>query len=71
MLYAPPATSAAITMQLRNDLRRVWEDRDTRERLAVLGIDMLWLEGAELARRVDADLAKWAAVVKTAGIKAE
>lgn len=71
MLYAPPGTPAAITTQLRNDLRKAWEDRDTRERLGALGIDMIWLEGSELSRRVDADLAKWAGVVKVAGIKAE
>ena len=71
MLYAPPGTPPAIATQLRNDLRRVWEDRDTRERLGVLGIDMIWLEGAELSQRVDADIAKWAAVVKTGNIKAE
>ena len=71
MLYAPPGTPPAITTQLRNDLRKVWEERATRDRLGVLGIDMLWLEGDELSRRVDADLSKWAAVVKAAGIKAE
>ncbi len=71
MLYAPPGTPAAITTQLRNDLRKTWEDRDTRERLAVLGVDMLWLEGPELSRRVDADLVKWADVVKRGGIKVE
>lgn len=71
MLYAPAGTPAAITAQLRNDLRKVWEDGETRTRLGVLGIDMIWLEGAELSRRIDADLAKWADVVKRAGIKAE
>jgi tripartite-type tricarboxylate transporter receptor subunit TctC len=71
MLYAPAGTPASITTRLRNDVRAVWEDRDTRARLAALGIDLLWLEGADLSARVDADLAKWAAVVKTAGIKPE
>ena len=71
MLYAPPGTPAAITAQLRNDVRRIWDDKDTRERLGVLGLDMLWLEGADLSHRIDADLAKWAAVVKAGNIKAE
>ncbi|MEI6302259.1 MAG: tripartite tricarboxylate transporter substrate-binding protein [Betaproteobacteria bacterium] len=71
MLYAPPGTPTAILTQLRNDLRAVWEDRATGERLAVLGIDMLWLAGPELSRRVDADLVKWADVVKRGGIKVE
>jgi len=64
-------TPASVTTQLRNDVRRVWEDRDVRERLAALGFDFLWLEGADLSRRIDADLNKWAAVVKTANIKAD
>jgi len=71
MVYAPLGTPAYVTTQLRNDVRRVWEDRDVRERLAALGFDFLWLEGADLSRRIDADLNKWAAVVKTANIKAD
>ena len=71
MLYAPPGTPAVITSQLRNDVRRIWEYKETRDRLGVLGLDMLWLEGTDLSRRIDADLAKWAVVVKTGNIKAE
>jgi tripartite-type tricarboxylate transporter receptor subunit TctC len=39
--------------------------------LGAMGMDLIWLEGAELTRRVDTDLAKWSNVVKTAGIRAD
>ena len=71
MLYAPPATPANIAQLIKADLRKTWEDKDVRERLGAMGMDLIWLEGAELTRRVDADLAKWSNVVKTAGIRAD
>jgi tripartite-type tricarboxylate transporter receptor subunit TctC len=71
MLYAPPATPANIAQWIKADLRTTWEDKDVRERLGAMGMDLIWLEGAELTRRVDADLAKWSNVVKTAGIRAD
>jgi tripartite-type tricarboxylate transporter receptor subunit TctC len=71
MVYAPPATPANIAQLIKTDLRKTWEDKDVRERLGAMGMDLIWLEGAELTRRVDADLAKWSNVVKTAGIRAE
>ena len=70
-LYAPPGTPAAITARLRDDMRHVWEDREVRERLTMQAIEVSWLEGAELSRRIDADLAKWARVVKAANVKSE
>jgi tripartite-type tricarboxylate transporter receptor subunit TctC len=71
MVYAPPATPANIAQGIKTDLRKTWEDKDVRERLGAMGMDLIWLEGAELNRRVDADLAKWSNVVKTAGIRAD
>ena len=71
MVYAPPATPANIAQLIKTDLRKTWEDKDVRERLGAMGMDLIWLEGAELTRRVDADLAKWSNVIKTAGIRAE
>ena len=71
MLYAPPGTSPQLAQLIKSDLRKTWEDKDVRERLGAMGIDMIWLEGAELTRRVDADLAKWSNVIKTAGIRAD
>ena len=71
MVYAPPATPANIAQLIKTDLRKTWEDKDVRERLGAMGMDLIWLEGAELTRRVDADLAKWSNVVKTAGIRAD
>jgi len=71
MLYAPPSTPAQITQLIKTDLRKTWEDKDLRDRLGAMGIEMIWLEGADLGRRVDADLTKWTHVVKTAGIRAD
>jgi tripartite-type tricarboxylate transporter receptor subunit TctC len=71
MLYAPPGTTPQLSQLIKSDLRKTWEDKDLRERLGAMGIDMIWLEGAELTRRVDADLAKWSNVIKTAGIRAD
>ena len=70
-VFAPSGIPDAILESLRSDLRGVWEDAGLRERLGALGIDALWLDGAGLSRRIEADLAKWSRVVKAAGIKAE
>jgi tripartite-type tricarboxylate transporter receptor subunit TctC len=71
MLYAPPGTTPQLSQLIKSDLRKTWEDKDLRERLGAMGMDLIWLEGAELTRRVDADLAKWSNVIKTAGIRAD
>lgn len=71
MLYAPPGTPPQITQLIKNDLRKTSDDKDLRERLGAMGIEMIWLEGPELTRRVDADLAKWSNLIKTAGIRAD
>ena len=68
---APPGTSAAITAPVAQALRRIVTEREMRERLTALGVDALFLEGAALGQRIEADLARWARVISQAGVKAE
>jgi len=70
-IAAPAATPVPIVAQLAREFGRVLQQPDIRERLAGLGSDVAGQSGEAFARMVREDVARWAQVVKTAGIKLE
>ncbi len=68
---APAATPAPISSLLAKEFGRVLQQPEIRERLAGLGSDVAGHSGALFARMVREDVARWAKVVKSAGIKVE
>lgn len=70
-IAVPAGTPALIVDRLAREFTRVLQQLDIRERLAVLGSDANGATGEPFARMVREDVARWAKVVKGAGIKLE
>lgn len=70
-ISAPAGTPPAVTTRLINEFGRVLKQPDIRERLAGLGSDANGTAGEAFARFVRDDVARWAKVVKAAGIRLE
>jgi tripartite-type tricarboxylate transporter receptor subunit TctC len=70
-LFAPVATPPAVTQLVRDELKKVYADRDLEQKLATLALEPAWLSGTELSQRIEADTAKWMDLFKSAGAKAE
>jgi tripartite-type tricarboxylate transporter receptor subunit TctC len=70
-LWAPARTPAAIVNRIDADLQKALAMPDVREALAKQGMQELTSTPAELRALMEADVVRWAEVVKSAGIKAE
>jgi tripartite-type tricarboxylate transporter receptor subunit TctC len=70
-LWAPANTPAAIINKINADMQKVLGMPEVRASLTQQGMEVLTSTPAELRERMHADAARWAQVVKTAGIKAE
>lgn len=70
-IAAPAATPAPIVAQLAREFGRALQQADVRERLAGLGSEVNGQSGAAYTRMVREDVARWAKVVKAAGVKVE
>jgi tripartite-type tricarboxylate transporter receptor subunit TctC len=70
-VFAPARTPAPVVQFLQDELEKVYADPGVRERLAGIGLDPVWMPGRELARAIETDGARWARVIKDAGIRAE
>jgi tripartite-type tricarboxylate transporter receptor subunit TctC len=69
--FAPSGTPPAVLNKVRDALRKIFDDADVREKLAGVGLDPIWMDGAELAATIRSDLEKWRRVVRETGIKTE
>jgi len=69
-LLAPVGTPAAIISKLHQDSVKVLAQPEMRASLTKLGLDSVGSSPAELAAIVKSDIAKWAKVIKEAGITA-
>lgn len=67
----PGKTPRAIVNRLNADIRAVLEDADTRQRFAQTGMDVKPSTPEEFAALIRTETAKWAKVVKAAGIQPE
>jgi tripartite-type tricarboxylate transporter receptor subunit TctC len=70
-MLAPGRTPRAIITALNTALRQALEERDTRARLASHGMDVAPGSGDEFSALIRSEIAKWAKVVRAAGIKPE
>ena len=68
-VFAPRGTPPAVVTVVREALRKTYDDPGVTERLSAVGMDPVWLEGAQVSAAIDRDLARWSAVVKAANIK--
>ncbi|MBC8024199.1 MAG: tripartite tricarboxylate transporter substrate binding protein [Burkholderiales bacterium] len=70
-LWAPARTPGAIVNRIGADMQKALAMPEVREALAKQGMQELTGTPAELRSLMDSDFARWAEVVKTAGIKAQ
>jgi tripartite-type tricarboxylate transporter receptor subunit TctC len=70
-LWGPKGLPADITAKLQAEVAKALAQRDIRERLAVLGFEPIGSTAAEFARYIDAESAKYGAIIRDAGIKTE
>ena len=67
-LWAPAGTSKAVLDRLEAELRNVMALPDMRQRLAANGAEAVGSSRGDFTKFVEAETAKWARVIKTAGI---
>ncbi|HSQ04023.1 MAG TPA: tripartite tricarboxylate transporter substrate binding protein [Burkholderiales bacterium] len=70
-LLAPGKTPRAVVQRLNGELRHVLNDADTRERFLKQGMDPAPGTAEEFAALIRSEIAKWAKVVRAAGITPE
>jgi tripartite-type tricarboxylate transporter receptor subunit TctC len=70
-VVAPAGTPAPIVNRVAAEIAKAMADRDTRDKLAAQGVEAIGSTPAELGRLIQADVAKWAKVIKDGGIAAE
>ena len=70
-LFAPAATPPAVLQRLQREIGEAVGSADYREKLEAIDMQPRASTSRELAGYLKADLAKWAKVVKEAGIKPE
>jgi len=68
-LLGPAGTPAAIIAKVHQEATKIVADPEMRARFAQLGLDAVGGSPGELAATIKTDLAKWAEVIKDAGIK--
>ena len=70
-LYAPAGTPREIVSKIQRELARISTQPEIRERLSQLGAESVVNSPAEFATFTQTEMAKYAKVVKDAGIEPE
>jgi tripartite-type tricarboxylate transporter receptor subunit TctC len=71
-VIAPAHTPAAIITKLDQELKRIMQQPDVQERLATLGYEIIPpATPQKFAAYIEAEIPKWAKVIKDAGIRAD
>lgn len=70
-VYAPAGTPASIVQRLNAEIVRILKDAEIVAMADKLGVTLVGSTPRQLADTQKADLAKWAKVIKAAGIKAD
>ena len=68
---APAGTPRAVIDKLNGEMVKILRSPEIVERLSPMGLEILATSPDEFARVIKADVAKWAKVVRDAGIKAD
>jgi tripartite-type tricarboxylate transporter receptor subunit TctC len=67
--FAPAKTPPAIVARLQQEVARVVQTQDVRDRFAAMGLDPVGGSSEDLGRRMARDIEKWTAVAKAANLK--
>ncbi len=70
-ILGPAAMPRAIIARLNRDLVEAVSSGEVRERVAGLGGDIAGTSAEKFAQFIRAEIAKWARVIKTAGVRTE
>jgi tripartite-type tricarboxylate transporter receptor subunit TctC len=70
-LFAPAGTPQAVISRLYREASRIMESQDTKEKLKNIGMDPGGLAPEQLSAMIQADIAKYAVIVKAANIRAD
>lgn len=70
-VLAPRGTSRAIVDKLSITIREILKDPDAGKRLAAMGLEVIASTPDEFLKAIEADVKRWAVVVKAANIKGE
>jgi len=70
-IFAPAKTPAPIVTRLHDEIRKILAQPDTQEKLKGFGMEPADMTVAQIGDFQKAEVAKWAQVIKAAGIKAE
>ena len=68
-LFAPAGTPPEVIAKAQKALAEVLAEDDIKRKLLDLGIEARAVAGADLSKRLDADIAKWGDVITKAGIQ--
>lgn len=71
LFLAPAGTPSEIVNRLAAETRKAINESDIKERFTQIGIEPVGNSPEEAAKFLDAEIAKWAKVINTAGVKAE
>ena len=71
LILVPAGTPREAVSRLSTELARILGSTEVRERFEKLGIEPVGSTPEQAARFLDEEIAKWARVIRTAGIKAE
>jgi len=70
-IFAPAKTPEPIVTRLHDEIRKILAQPDTQEKLKGFGMEPADMTVAQIADFQKAEVAKWAQVIKAAGIKAD
>lgn len=70
-LLAPTGTPKATVAKISSEVQRILAQPDIRERIAVLGFDVIASTPEEFAAQIRLEVDKWGRVIRSAGIKAD
>jgi tripartite-type tricarboxylate transporter receptor subunit TctC len=68
-ILAPAATPRPIVERLNREIRAVLDEPEVKQKLAQQGADPAPTDPESFARLIRADVAKWAEVIRSAGIQ--
>jgi tripartite-type tricarboxylate transporter receptor subunit TctC len=71
LFLAPAGTPRDIVMRLSTETRKAINESDIKERFTQIGIEAVGNSPEEAAKFLRDEVAKWAKVITTAGVKAE
>ena len=70
-MLAPAETPVAIVNRLNQEIVRILKRPDIAEKFTTNGVEVLGSTPAEFSAKIKSEIAKWAKVLKDAGVKME